>query len=103
MGRIYATDGKILCETPQIQIGDKLYAVDIRKSTYDKMQEEIKKGQKSEEDIILEYAFGKSSLQEIKKLDLSIGGFMNLITFVYAAMFDITFEEAQTRFQKAAK
>jgi len=103
MGKIYATDGKIITESPQIQVGDKLFAVDTRKSTYDKMQKAIEKhdGGKSEEDIILEYAFGKSAFKQIQEMDLPLNGYLNLITYVYAAMFDISFEDAQERFQKA--
>lgn len=102
MARIYTTDGKLLVETPQIQIGDKLFAVDNRKSTYDKMQAEVEKSNgKNEERIILEHAFGKEQMKEIDKMNLSLKGYMNLLTFVHAAIFDISFEEAEARFQKA--
>jgi len=104
MAKIYATDGKVIVEAPQIQIGDRLFAVDTRKSTYDKMQKEVEnaKGSRAEEDIILEHAFGKVAFKQIKEMDLPLSGFLNLITFVYAAMFDITYEEAQARFQRSA-
>ena len=103
MAKIYTTDGKLLCETPQIEIGGKLFAVDNRKSTYDKIQEAIEKsdGSKSEERIILEYALGKAQMKEIDAMDLSVKGFMTLLTYVHAAIFDISFEEAEARFQKA--
>jgi len=105
MAKIYTTDGKVITEAPQIQIGDRLFAVDTRKSTYDKMQKEVEsaKGNKSEEDIILEYAFGKAAFKQIQEMDLPLNGFLNLITFVYAAMFDITYEEAQARFRKSSE
>jgi len=104
MAKIYTTDGKVITEAPQIQIGDRLFAVDTRKSTYDKMQKEIEKnkGDRAEEDVILEYAFGKAAFKQIQEMDLPLNGFLNLITYVYAAMFDISFEEAQERFRKTA-
>lgn len=104
MAKIYTTDGKVITEAPQIQIGDRLFAVDTRKSTYDKMQKEIEKskGDRPEEDIILEFAFGKAAFKQIQEMDLPLNGFLNLITYVYAAMFDISFEEAQERFRKTA-
>jgi len=104
MAKIYTTDGKVITEAPQIQIGDRLFAVDTRKSTYDKMQKEIEKtkGDRAEEDIILEFAFGKAAFKQIQEMDLPLNGFLNLITYVYAAMFDISFEEVQERFQKRA-
>lgn len=102
MAKIYTTDGKLLVETPQIQIGDKLFAVDNRKSTYDKMQEAVNKSNgNNEERIILEYALGKAQMKEIDAMDLSMKGYMNLLTLVHAAIFDISFEEAEARFQKA--
>ena len=104
MAKIYTTDGKVITEAPQIQIGDRLFAVYTRKSTYDKMQKEIEKskGGRPEEDIILEFAFGKAAFKQIQEMDLPLNGFLNLITYVYAAMFDISFEEAQERFRKTA-
>ena len=102
MAKIYTSDGKLLVEAPQIQIGDKLFAVDNRKSTYDKMQEAVKKAKgESEEKIILEYALGKAQMKEIEAMDLSLKGYMNLLTLVHAAIFDISFEEAEARFQRA--
>lgn len=102
MAKIYTTDGKLLVETPQVQIGDKLFAIDNRKSTYDKMQEAVSKAKDgTEERIILEYAFGKAQMKEIDAMDLSVKGYMNLLTYVHAAIFDISFEEAEARFQKA--
>lgn len=105
MARMYTTDGKILTEQPTIQVGDKLYTVDNRKSTYDKMQAEVlrkpEEGETklSEEEIIIVYALGEKQFKEIKALDLPISGYLNLIVYIYAAMFDITFEEAKKRFQ----
>lgn len=102
MAKIYTTDGKLLVDMPQVQIGDKLFAVDNRKSTYDKMQEAVSKAKDgNEERIILEYAFGKEQMKEIDAMELSVKGYMNLLTYVHAAIFDISFEEAEARFQKA--
>jgi hypothetical protein len=105
MAKIYATDGKVINEAPQIQIGDRLFGVDTRKSTYDRMQKTIESnnGEKSDEDIILEHAFGAEAYKQILKMDLPISGFLNLITYVYAAMFDLSFEDAEARFRRADK
>lgn len=104
MAKIYATDGKVVVEAPQIQIGDRLFTVDTRKSTYDKMQKEAEenRGKRAEENIILEHAFGKAAFKQIQEMDLPLNGYLNLITYVYAAMFDIEFEEARERFRKSS-
>lgn len=109
MAKIITTEGNIISDGfPQIQIGDKLYRVDTRKSQYDKVQKAIAENAKKPEDkqveedkIILEYTLGKEAMKEIEAMDLTISGFMNLLMYVQAAMFDITFEEAKARFQKA--
>lgn len=105
MAKIYTTDGKLLVETPQIQIGDKLYAVDNRKSNYDAMQKAIADNdgkEFSDEDLIVKFTMGDKQFKEIKAMDLSVSGYMNLIMYIQAAVLDITFEEAQKRFQGKA-
>lgn len=102
MARIYTTDGKLLVERPQIEVGGVLLAVDNRKSTYDKMQQAISKSDgTNEERIILEHALGKEQMKKVDEMDLSVSGYMTLLTYVHAAIFDISFEEAEARFQKA--
>ena len=102
MAKIYATDGKLITEAPQIQIGDKLFAVDTRKSNYDLMQKAIEENDKTEysdEDLVVKFALGEKQFKAVKEMDLSVTGYMNLILYIQAAILDITFEEAQKRFQ----
>lgn len=104
MGKIYTTDDKIITDGfPQIQIGDKLYRVDTRKSTFDKMQAAMEKSGGSEDKLIIEYALGKEAAKEVAAMDLPVSGVMNLILYIQAAIFDISFEEAKERFQQAGK
>lgn len=101
MGKIYATDDRILSDGfPQIQVGDKLYRVDTRKSTFDRMQAAVEKAGGDEPRVILEHTLGKDALKEIDAMELSVSGYLNLITYVQAALFDVSFEEAQKRFQQ---
>ena len=105
MAKIYTTDGKLLTEVPQIQIGDKLYAVDNRKSQYDAMQKAIAENdgkEHSDEDLIIKFALGDKQFKEVKAMDLSVAGYVNLILYIQAAILDISFEEAQKRFQGKA-
>jgi len=104
MAKIYATDGKLLVETPQIQIGDKLFAVDNRKSSYDAMQKAVNENIEkdsgiSDEDLIIKHTLGDKQFKEVKAMDLSVVGYMNLIMYIQASILDITFEDAQKRFQ----
>ena len=37
MGKLYTLDGKLLTETPEIRVGEKIYPVDNRKKTVTKI------------------------------------------------------------------
>lgn len=98
MAKIYATDGKIITESPKIQIGDKLYSVDDRQSTFEKINKSL---QKNPEDIgaVFALVFGKEQAAEIEKLELSVKGTQNLLIYVFAAIKGCEFEEAEKFFR----
>lgn len=108
MAKLYSTDGKILIgdNFPQIQIGEKLYVVDNRKSTYDKIQDVILEGQTKPEkgkdyDIeIFKLALGKEKAEEIKKLDLSVKSFKELSIYVMAAIQEEEYETVKQAMEK---
>lgn len=94
MAKIYTTDGKILTGDgfPQIQIKDKLYVVDDRKSTYDKIQKVIKESKsnpvedKDYDMEIFKLALTKEKAAEIQKLDLKVKEFNELTIYIMAAI-----------------
>lgn len=60
---------------PQLKIGDKLYTVDNRQSTWDKIQEIQSVESLSEKDRtakLYELALGKENAKEIAELDLPV-------------------------------
>lgn len=68
---------------PQLKIGDKLYTVDNRQSTWDKIQktqanEELSIEEKNDE--IFELALGAEASKEIKEMDLPVENY-NYLTF----------------------
>lgn len=104
MSKIYATDGKIITgdNFPQIQIGNKLYTVDNRKSTYDKIQEQYQKDPANDR-AMLELALGKESTKEIEKMDLSVDSYKNLTYYVSAAIQGIEYDEVIKQIENARK
>lgn len=96
--KIYTTDNKILTEKPQIQIGDKLFAVDDRQSTFNKLNEQLQKDSNNME-AIYTLIFGKDAAKEIMSMDLSVAGTQNLLIFIFAAIKGCEFEEAETFFR----
>lgn len=60
---------------PQLKIGDKLYTVDNRQSTWDKIQAiqaDNKLNNEEKTNKIYELALGKEATKEIKELDLPV-------------------------------
>lgn len=102
MGKMYTLDKKLLVGSPEIQIGDKVFAVDDRSKTVRKvikLSEQLKDKKKDVEekdieeapekfeviDKILELAFG-SKYKEIDALELSFRAYLDLIDIVLDAM-----------------
>lgn len=60
---------------PQLKIGDKLYTVDNRQSTFDKIQDiqkDVTLTDKEKQEKTYELALGKEEAKEINELDLSV-------------------------------
>ena len=74
---------------PQLKIGDKLYTVDNRQSTWDKIQE-ITNNQEldnnEENNKIFELALGTEEAKEIKDMDLPVENYTYLTFCVMGAI-----------------
>lgn len=87
---------------PQLKIGDKLYTVDNRQSTWDKIQEVQSNAEFSNEektDKVYELALGADAAKEIKEMDLPVE---NNVFLSYCVMGAITGEDPK-ELQKIAK
>ena len=85
---------------PQLKIGDKLYLVDDRKSTWDKIQQVQKRGGDNVDAEILVLALGKEAVAElVNNSDISVSGYTNLSFYVMAAITGEDYEDLK----KAAK
>lgn len=83
---------------PQLKIGDKLYVVDDRKSTWDKIQKVQEEG--GDDTEILTLALGKDAVDELlQNSDITVSGYTNLSFYVMAAITGEDYEELK----KAAK
>ncbi len=106
MARMYTFDKKLLCGSPEIRIGEKVYPVDDRKNTVKKAfklfnsikkkgNENTEKNDNSEDKIdiedldtldkLFELAFGKN-YKEIEAKELSFAAYNALASIVIAAM-----------------
>lgn len=89
--KIIDTAGSILTgdNHPSLKIGDKIYVVDDRKSTWDKIQAVQADPNTKDADVAaLELALGKKALKEIMEADggITLEGFQNLTFYVMAAI-----------------
>ena len=89
--KIIDTQGAILTgdNHPSLKIGDKLYVVDDRKSTWDKIQAvQTDPNTKDPDMAALEIALGKAAVKEIMEANggITLEGFQNLTFFVMAAI-----------------
>ena len=70
MGKLYTLDGKLLTETPEIRIGEKVYPVDSRQKTVKKIlaladDESVPMGERIDE--ALKLALGDENAVEIDR------------------------------------
>ena len=87
---------------PQLKIVDKLYTVDNRQSTWDKIQkvqEDTTLNDDEKTNKVFELALGKEASEEIKNMDLPVE---NYIYLTYCVMGAITGEEPK-KLQEMAK
>lgn len=87
---------------PQLKIGDKLYTVDNRQSTWDKIQEvqsNVELSNEEKTDKVYELALGIDAAKEIKEMDLPVE---NNVFLSYCVMGAITGEDPK-ELQKLAK
>ena len=75
MGKLYTLDGKLLTETPEIRIGEKVYPVDSRQKTVKKIlalsdDESVPMGERIDE--ALKLALGKDASESLLLADAAV-------------------------------
>lgn len=94
--KIIDTKGDILTgdNHPQLKIGDKLYLVDDRLSTFKKIQNIRENGGDDVDEEIIKLALGKDAANELlKKNDITFQGFANLTFFILSAITGQDYDE----------
>ncbi|MBO5142695.1 MAG: hypothetical protein J6J11_01655 [Treponema sp.] len=103
MAKIYDTEGKILTgeNFPQLKIGQELFIIDNRKSTYDKIQKLMSEAQTNPKaDVnydmeMIKFAMGgnKAQIKKIEDMDLSVKSFQELTFYIMAAIQEEEYEK----------
>lgn len=90
MARMYTLDKKLLCGSPEIRIGEKVYPVDDRTKTVKKVLKLFSDKNSEADDTenveeALKLAFGEK-YKEIEELDMPFAAYQELVELVIAAM-----------------
>ncbi|MDE5883890.1 MAG: hypothetical protein K2H29_02230 [Oscillospiraceae bacterium] len=88
MSKMYSFDNKLLCGSPEIRIGDKVYPIDARTSTVKKVLKIFSNKENDNldsADEALKLAFGKN-YAEIAAMDMPFSAYQKLIEIVVSAM-----------------
>lgn len=109
MGKLYTLDGKLLTETPEIRIGDKVYPVDDHQKTVKKLmklQTQVSGSSDPNETDRLtmeafRLAFGDKAAKEIDDMNMPFAAYQRLFELVISAMTGEEPEEIDARFQEA--
>ena len=104
MSKLYTLDGKLLTETPEIRVGEKIYPVDNRQKTVKKLMAlNVEKADLDAQiDAVLKLAFGPEAFREIDGMDLPFPAYQKLFELVMAAVTGEEPEEIEARFQEQA-
>lgn len=90
MGRMYTLDKKLLCGSPEIRIGEKVYPVDDRTKTVKKVLKLFsdKNSEADDTDNVeeaLKLAFG-DKYKDIEAMNMPFAAYQELVELVIAAM-----------------
>ena len=87
MGKIYTLDGKYLTERPDIRIGDRLFAVDDRKKTVQRLIEMSNSDNIGIDTIddAIRLGMGNEVANEIEEMDLSFAAYSRIFELLIAA------------------
>lgn len=102
MGKLYTLDGKLLTETPEIRIGEKVYPVDSRQKTVKKilaLSDDESKPMGERIDEALKLALGDKNAVEIDRMDMPFPAYQRLFELVMNAVTGQEDEPDKARFQ----
>lgn len=100
---VYTLAEELINSRPEIRIGDKMYKVDDRKKTVDKISKiSGKKGENLDGEMI-KLALGEEAATEIDEMNLPFPAYAQLISLIGSAISGEKPDEFDARFQQSKK
>jgi len=103
--KLYTLDNKLLCEGPEIRIGDKVYAIDDRQKTVEKVMALQKKMQNEDQQDISKLMkeaftliFAAKAAKEIDDMNMHFPAYQKLFQLVMGAITGEEPEKVEERF-----
>ena len=98
MAKIINISDKLSKDKPKIKLGEKLYVVNDSMATVLEFEELATLGTSDSMMKAIELSLGKEAVEELDIKNMSISNFRVITTAILAAMQDLTYEEAESRF-----
>lgn len=105
MGKLYTIDGKLLTDTPEIRIGEKIYPVDDRTKTVKRLMkiQKEKTGESTDIDLIdeaVKLALGEKAFISLNTEEIPFKAYQSIFETIMSAMVGEDPESEDSRFQK---
>lgn len=96
---MYNIDREKLTKRPEIRIGDKIYSIDNRLSTFQRMRKELDESQNMEMETVISFGLGHDVYLELLEMDLPFSVMEEIVIIILAGIQDLEVDKARQRFQ----
>lgn len=108
--KLYTLDNKLLCEGPEIRIGDKVFSIDDRQKTVEKVMALQKKMQSDDQQDIstmikeaFKLVFTPKVAEEIDSMNMHFPAYQKLFELVMGALTGEDPEKVEERFPESTE
>jgi len=96
---VYSVDSEKLNKRPEMRVGDRVFVIDNRLSTFERMRKELDKSDTAEMGVVMSFGLGHDAYLELVEMDLPYAVMEEIVIIVLAAIQDLEVDEARRRFR----
>lgn len=101
MGKLYTLDEKLLVNTPEIRVGETVYAIDNRKKTVDAAMKLFQSENTADYTKALKLVLGAKAVAELDIENMNYAAYQKLFVVLSAAMLGEEVTDMEARFRTA--